>query len=161
MWGFRSAARGAGSSAGVSRVSREGGSCRWRNCSPLAARRICSTRIVLAWSRVGGGCVRISALPPSGRGPIERTRADAPHLRRHLRKAHAAFLRGVAHGRGPCLPPSSPGIKQGRGPNHTLCRCWRCQHSVFHAVAYMQRIKWLGGAAAGRWNAGSCGSARL
>ena len=33
-------------------------------------------------------------------GPIERTQADAPHLRRqHLRKAHAAS----AHGRGPRL----------------------------------------------------------
>ena len=50
--------------------------------------------------------------PPSGRGPIERTRADAPHLRRHLRKAHAASPRGVAHGRGPRL---APGLLRARG----------------------------------------------
>ena len=50
--------------------------------------------------------------PPSGRGPIERTRADAPHLRRHLHKAHAASPRGVAHGRGPRL---APGLLRARG----------------------------------------------
>ena len=53
--------------------------------------------------------------PPSGRGPIERTRADTPHLRRHLREAHAASPRGVAHGRGPRLAPglTEPGDKTG------------------------------------------------
>ena len=31
--------------------------------------------------------------PPSGRGPIERTQADAPYLRRHLRKVYATSPR--------------------------------------------------------------------
>ena len=48
----------------------------------------------------------------SGRGPIEWTRADAPHLRRHLHTAHAASPRGVAHGRGPRL---APGLLRARG----------------------------------------------
>ena len=52
--------------------------------------------------------------PPSGRGPIEWARADAPHLRRLLRKAHAASPRGVAHGRGP-LAPSRAWALRARG----------------------------------------------
>ena len=41
-------------------------------------------------------------------GRSSGTRADAPHLRRHLHKAHAASPRGVAHGRGPRLAPRLP-----------------------------------------------------
>ena len=59
--------------------------------------------------------------PPGDRGPIEWTRADAPHLRRRLREAHAVSPRGVAqwpmrHGRGPRLAPGlllEPGDKTG------------------------------------------------
>ena len=56
-----------------------------------------------------GRCTLLSGL----RGAC--TRADAPHLRRHLRKAHAASPRGVAHGRGPRLAPGllEPGDKTG------------------------------------------------
>ena len=59
--------------------------------------------------------------PLSGRGPIERTRANALRLRRRLRKAHAASPRGWPMAAGPAsrLGPQSPGIKQGCGSNHT------------------------------------------
>ena len=54
-------------------------------------------------------------------GRSSGTRADAPHLRRHLRKAHAASPRGVAHGRGPRLAPRlpEPGDKTGLRLSHT------------------------------------------
>ena len=86
------------------------------------------TRLTRASCMTAGGCrsgsrsqsssTRIIRLndwalpPPSGRGPIEWTRADAPHLRRRLRKAHAASLRGVAHGR---VPRLAPGLLRARG----------------------------------------------
>ena len=47
--------------------------------------------------------------PQKNKHKIERERADAPHLRRHLHKDHAASPLGVAHGRGPRLAPRLPG----------------------------------------------------